>query len=53
MFEIKSRPIPDTFRALEEICTAILESRLTVETTIETNGGKFIVKNRIVVDPAS
>jgi len=46
---IMGRPLPDTLRQVEAFFTAVNESRVSIETTIKTQGGEFVVTNRIVV----
>lgn len=43
-------PIRDVFTSLNEICQAILESRLTIETTVEMKP-TITIKNKIVIAP--
>jgi hypothetical protein len=48
---IEARPIPAAASAIEQVAKAILESRLSVETTLRKDGFSWTVKNKIVIDP--
>ena len=47
---IEARPLPDTLREVEKFFTAVNESRVHIDVTIDM-GPPINVQNRIVVDP--
>ena len=49
---IETRPLPDFFRALNEVCEAVLDSRCSIITKVKwlKLTGEMEITNRIVFD---